>query len=84
MFWIDHCVDLWWFVVDDTFNLHLATVAQQVEHAAVNRAVAGSNPVGGALFLFLLPLPHWARSLAWWSVWLITRWPSVRIRPGPL
>src|SRR3972149_4707951 len=28
--------------------------------------------------------PPGARSLAWGSVWLITRWSSVQIRPGPL
>ena len=28
--------------------LHFASLAQQVEHAAVNRRVVGSNPTGGA------------------------------------
>ena len=28
--------------------LHYASLAQQVEHAAVNRRVVGSNPTGGA------------------------------------
>ena len=28
--------------------LELASLAQQVEHAAVNRRVVGSNPTGGA------------------------------------
>ena len=54
-----------------------------VERGTVNPKVHGSSPCDGAIPV-LLESAKRACSLVWWSVWLITRWPSVQIRPGPL
>ena len=52
--------------------LNFASLAQQVEHAAVNRRVVGSNPTGGAMKAVLPPRKPWRQCFYGSPTWTVS------------